>query len=145
VSHFIVNGQTVDWTRFVREDVWHVKRELPVALHHVIVFSCHLECILRNRNIVFPYIPNKHRELVTHVSLIPQKEGLAVAAHKLFSYVKEVEFLGYIINVNGVELLPRKVEEVQLWEMPKNLKEVQWYLGFVNFYRRLMKDLSVVT
>jgi hypothetical protein len=86
----------------------------------------------------------EHRKLVTEVFLILQKEGLAVAAHKSFFHVKEVEFLGYIINANGVKMSTRKVEAVQSWETLKNLKDIQRFLGFANFYRRFIKNISRV-
>jgi hypothetical protein len=54
----------------------------------------------------------EHYKLVTQVFSILRKEGLAVAAHKSFFHVQEVEFLGYIINANGVEMSTRKVEAV---------------------------------
>jgi hypothetical protein len=77
--------------------------------------------------------------------LILQKEGLEVAAHKSFFHIKEVEFLEYIINANGVEMLTSKVEAVGLWEMSKSLKDVQRFLGFANFYCRFIKNFSGVT
>jgi hypothetical protein len=66
----------------------------------------------------------EHRKLVTEVFSILQKEALAVAAHKSFFHVKEVESLGYIINANGVEMSTTKVKAVRSWEMPKDLKDV---------------------
>jgi hypothetical protein len=54
----------------------------------------------------------EHRELVTNVFSILERKGLAVVAHKLFFHIKEVEFLGCIINANGVEMSTRKVEAV---------------------------------
>jgi arginyl-tRNA synthetase len=67
----------------------------------------------------------EHRKLITKVFSILQKEGIAVVVvHKLFSHVKEVEFLGYIINADGVEMSTRKVETVRSWEMPKILKDL---------------------
>jgi hypothetical protein len=58
-----------------------------------------------------------------------------VAVHKSFFHVKEVESLGYIIKVNDVEMSSRKVEAVQSWETLKNPKDVERFLGFVDFYR----------
>jgi hypothetical protein len=55
----------------------------------------------------------EHRTLVIQVFSILQKEGLAVAGHKSFFHVREIEFLGYIINANGVEMSNRKVEAVR--------------------------------
>jgi hypothetical protein len=67
----------------------------------------------------------KHQELVTKVFSILQKVRPMVAAHKLFFHVKEVEFLDYIINANGVEMLTKKVKAVCSMQIPKNLKDVQ--------------------
>jgi hypothetical protein len=38
----------------------------------------------------------------------------------------------------------RKVEVVQSWETPKNLKDVQRFLGFANFYCQFIKNFSGV-
>jgi arginyl-tRNA synthetase len=74
--------------------------------------------------LIYTMTMEEHRKLVTQVFLILQKEGLAMGAHKSFFHVQEVEFLGYIINANGVEMSTRKVEAVCIWETLKNLKDV---------------------
>jgi arginyl-tRNA synthetase len=76
----------------------------------------------------------EQRKLVAQVFSILTKEGLVVTAHKSFFHVQEIEFLGYIIDANGVEMSTRKVDAVRTWETPKNLKDVQRFLGFANFY-----------
>jgi hypothetical protein len=86
----------------------------------------------------------EHKWLVIQVFSILQKEGRVVVAQKSFFYVKEVEFLGYIIYANGMEMLTRKVEDVCSWEMPTNVKDVQCFLGFANFYCRFIKNCSGV-
>jgi hypothetical protein len=62
--------------------------------------------------LIYTKTMEEHRKLVNQVFSILQREGLGVAAHKLFFHVREVEFLGYIINANGVEMSTRKVEAV---------------------------------
>jgi hypothetical protein len=86
----------------------------------------------------------KHQELVMKVFSIHQKEGLAVTAYKSLFYVKEVEILGDIINVNSIEMSNRKVKAVRSWEMPKELKDVQRFLGFANIYYWFIKNYSEV-
>jgi hypothetical protein len=86
----------------------------------------------------------EYHELVNKVFSILQNDELVVAAHKLFFQVKEVEFLGCIINANGAEMSTRKVKNVRSWETPKNLKDVQSFWGFANFYHRFIKNFSVV-
>jgi hypothetical protein len=62
--------------------------------------------------LIYTKTMDEHRKLVTQVFSILQREGLAVAAHKSFFHVRKIEFLGYIINANGVEMSTRKVKAV---------------------------------
>jgi hypothetical protein len=45
------------------------------------------------------------------------------------------EYLGVIISHNKVEMDPVKIAGVVDWLMPSNKKEVQSFIGFVNFYQ----------
>jgi hypothetical protein len=92
--------------------------------------------------LIYTKTTSEHRELVTKVFSRLQNEGQAVIAHKSFFHIKEVEFLEYIINVNGVEMSNRKVKVVRSWKTPKNLKDIQCFLGFEIFYRRFRKNFS---
>jgi hypothetical protein len=47
-----------------------------------------------------------------------------------------IEYLGVIISHNKVEMDPVKIAGVADWPTPSNKKEVQSFVGFVNFYRR---------
>jgi hypothetical protein len=69
---------------------------------------------------------------------------LAVSPEKCLWKLHEVEFLGYIIGQDGIKMATDKVEAVLEWETPRNLSEVQSFLGFANFYRRFIKDYSRV-
>ena len=51
-----------------------------------------------------------------------------------------VEYLGVIVSHNSVEMDPVNVAGVADWLAPGNKKEVQLFLGFVNFYRRFIQD-----
>jgi len=56
--------------------------------------------------------------------------------------VREVEFLGVVISPKGVEMQKEKVEGVLNWLAPRNVKEVQKFLGLANYYRRFIKDFA---
>ena len=76
----------------------------------------------------------------THVKLVQEvlsrldKAGLGVNLKKSSFHIKKVEFLGYIISEQGIEMSSAKVEEVQSWTTPRKVKDIQEFLGFANFY-----------
>ena len=84
----------------------------------------------------------------THVKLVQEvlsrldKAGLGVNLRKSSFHIKKVEFLGYIISEQDIEMSAAKVEEVQNWVTPRKVKDVQEFLEFANFYRRLINDLG---
>lgn len=53
-------------------------------------------------------------------------------------------FLGYVLSRNGVEMDQNKVKAVADWPEPTTIKELQWFLGFANFYHRFTKNYSTI-
>jgi len=58
--------------------------------------------------------------------------------------VREVEFLGVVIGPKRVEMQREKVKGVLNWLAPRNIKEVQKFLGLTNYYRRFIKDFTKI-
>ena len=55
---------------------------------------------------------------------------------------RKVEFLGYIVSVDGIAMDPRRVSTIKEWPVPTSYREVQVFLGFANFYRRFIANYS---
>ncbi|HKT21565.1 MAG TPA: reverse transcriptase family protein, partial [Nitrososphaerales archaeon] len=51
---------------------------------------------------------------------------------------RRVKLLGYVIGERSLRTDPAKVEAVRKLTPPANVKQLQSFLGFVNFYRRLV-------
>jgi len=75
-----------------------------------------------------------HDKLVEEVLRRLEENDLFVKPKKYRWKVREVEFLGVIIGLKGVEIQKEKVEGVLNWPIPKNIKEVQKFLGLANYY-----------
>ena len=59
--------------------------------------------------------------------------------------VASISFLGYIISGAGISMDPKKVSAIQDWPTPTNLKTIQEFLGFCNFYRRFIPNFSPIS
>jgi len=84
----------------------------------------------------------EHDELVEEVLKRLEENDLFVKPEKCKWKVREVEFLGVVIGPRGVEMQKEKVERVLNWPAPRNVKEVQKFLGFANYYRRFIKNFA---
>lgn len=51
-------------------------------------------------------------------------------------------YLGYKISKKGLEVDHRKTACIKKYPIPKNLKELQRFIGFVNFYRKYIPEFS---
>ncbi len=58
--------------------------------------------------------------------------------------VPEIEYLGLVIGGGKVHMDHVKVQGVDSWKRPKNLTELQGWMGFINFYRRFIKGFSKI-
>jgi len=83
-----------------------------------------------------------HDELVEEVLRRLEENDLFVKLEKCRWKVREVEFLGVVIGPKGVEMQKEKVEGVLNWPAPRNIKEVQKFLGLANYYRRFIKNFA---
>ena len=59
-------------------------------------------------------------------------------------FKKEVEFLGHMINEFGVSTDPRKIDCIEYWPQPSNMREIRSFLGLCSYYRRFIPDYSHV-
>ena len=79
---------------------------------------------------------NTQREHTTHVKDVLRclrQAGLKLKPEKCKFNKPEVEFLRYIIGINGIKMDPSKITAIRDWPQPTTVKEVQAFLGFANF------------
>ena len=56
----------------------------------------------------------------------------------------KVVFLGYVVNAKGIEVDEEKVNAINEWPTPKSITMVRSFHGLASFYRRFVKDFSVL-
>ncbi|XP_073398678.1 uncharacterized protein [Dendrobates tinctorius] len=58
--------------------------------------------------------------------------------------VQEIQFLGYLLSCSGFRMDSEKVRAVLDWDRPENLKALQHFLGFTNFYQKFIRNYSAI-
>ena len=53
-----------------------------------------------------------------------------------------VNFLGFIVHERGIEIDPSKIEAIKKIEAPQCKRDMQKFLGKVNYLRRFISNLS---
>jgi hypothetical protein len=54
--------------------------------------------------------------------------------------MQEGKLLGHIVSAEGVRIDPNRVEAIQALSIPRSRKEVQSFLGKINFQRRFVPN-----
>ena len=55
---------------------------------------------------------------------------------KCFTGKSSVEYLGHIIDKDGLHPAPEKVRAIQLAPEPRNITELRAFLGLLNYYSK---------
>jgi hypothetical protein len=53
-----------------------------------------------------------------------------------------VQYLGYIVDENGVHVDPSKIQVIHDWPAPTTLTELRSFLGLANFYQQFVLGFS---
>ena len=86
--------------------------------------------------------PEQHLEDLKTVFTILAENGLVVQRTKCVLGKASLDFLGYKVDATGIAPLPERVEAIRAVPPPTNIKELQRFLGMVNYYRRWIKKAA---
>jgi hypothetical protein len=89
---------------------------------------------------VFSRSDKEHCCHLRKVFLKCRRFGLSLNPKKSLFSMKEGKLLGHIVSVEGVRIDPSRVEAIQNLSLPKSRKEVQAFLGKINFLRRFVSN-----
>jgi len=75
---------------------------------------------------------------------ILRKVGLYCKASKCDFHRDKIELLGVMVNKEGFGLEDKKVNNIRDWPTPMSLTEMKRFIGFCNFYRRFIRNFSII-
>lgn len=84
----------------------------------------------------------EHLQTLNIVLQILETAGLKLNQTKCFFLHSQVEYLGHIIDKDGLHPTAEKVRAIQEAPRPKNIGELKSFFGLINYYNRFLPNLS---
>nr|GEZ40590.1 hypothetical protein [Tanacetum cinerariifolium] len=73
-----------------------------------------------------------------------KKEKLYANFSKFEFWLKEVQFLGHVVNRDGIHVDPSKVESVKNWKTLESSTEIRSFLRLAGYYQRFIENFSKI-
>nr|GFA86983.1 putative reverse transcriptase domain-containing protein [Tanacetum cinerariifolium] len=86
-----------------------------------------------------------HEEHLKAILELLKKEELYAKFSKCEFWFPKVQFLGHVIDKQGIHVDPAKIEYVKDWASPKSPTEIRQILGLAGYYRRFIEGFSKIT
>ncbi|GKE23764.1 putative reverse transcriptase domain-containing protein [Tanacetum coccineum] len=92
------------------------------------------------------YSKNKkeHKEHLKAILKLLKKEELYAKFSKCEFWLPKVQFLGHVIDSQGIRMDPAKIESIKDWVSPKMPMEIRQFLGLAGYYRRFIEGFSKI-
>ncbi|GJY37624.1 putative reverse transcriptase domain-containing protein [Tanacetum coccineum] len=73
-----------------------------------------------------------------------KKEQLYAKFSKCEFWIPKVQFLGHVIDSQGIHMDPAKIESIKDWASPKTATKIHQFLGLAGYYRRFIEGFSKI-
>jgi len=125
---------------------------LPFGLRNAVIEFCKImHALLGHLPFVIVYVDditifsktlNEHLEHIKVVLDILKKNDLKLNKQKCKFFQREIKCLGYIISFNKIAMNPDKIIAIQNFLEPKNVKQLQSFLGLANYYSKFINNFA---
>ena len=90
----------------------------------------------------FPKSDQEHLKHLRQIFITCRKYGISLNPKKSLFSLEEGKLLGHIISKDGIRIDPDRIQAIIQMPPPRNIKELQAFLGKINFLRRFIPNLA---
>jgi hypothetical protein len=76
-----------------------------------------------------------HLENLREVFLRFRNANLKLKPVKCIVFQDKTEFLGKLVSKDGIRIIPKKLDTIRNWPVPSNRKQLESFIGYVNYHR----------
>ncbi|KAJ9514191.1 hypothetical protein QJQ45_002279 [Haematococcus lacustris] len=126
--------------RITEEDVPKTAFLTPMGQFQFKINECVLVYI--DDILVMSNTPEEHVQHLRQVLQLMRENKFYAKLAKCEFNKTQLAFLGHIVGSKGIAVVPAKVQVVKEWPTPRNLKDLQAFLGLANYFRRFIPNFS---
>ncbi|GJU43332.1 putative reverse transcriptase domain-containing protein [Tanacetum coccineum] len=89
--------------------------------------------------LIYSKSEEEHAEHLKLILELLKKEELYAKFSKCEFWLSKVQFLGHVIDSEGIHVDPAKIESIKDWASPKTPTEIRQFLGLAGYYRRFIE------
>ncbi|GKD68100.1 putative reverse transcriptase domain-containing protein, partial [Tanacetum coccineum] len=86
----------------------------------------------------------EHEEHLMAILELLKKEELYANFSKCEFWLPKVQFLGHVIDSQGIHVDSAKIESIKDWASPKTPMKIHQFLGLAGYYRRFIEEFSKI-